>query len=951
MARIIISRDNSGKVTFEDVSVNITENLFFRNEDAEPHRPELLAEPLAPGENSDAVPVPLRDQPVPYDVPYRCLLHENETGVIHVFAILATKKTALTATQGQSTTEQVVEGGKPPYLIDNVTVTDAGGTTTNVPGASSKPGERLPISPGLELAQNAKGVWVVGTPTQPGSYNVTFRVDDAMGQNLQQVQCSLTVNGPGAPPASPRRVSNSRPDSIIAATILAGILATMGGLSAGGVRAVIQRASGTDRETTSPNFISPIEASSPAQNAGLPAFANPGEIRSRDGEKRLRGIIQISTNRYKVPDGITDYFRQYSGWDPAQPAPTACPDSETTTATDAPRTRLGPGPTLRARLGDKVEISFLNEVNEAEFPNTKTTVPTPVQTQGQPSSGGCDKVEGVYPGNDIFPDCFHGSNTANIHFHGTHTNPDGLGDDVFVQVLPQVPQPQNWAAMLDKMFDEFDKKYDGKNPPKWTDLPEDYRDGQMKILEKEHHDLFEKNQELINGGQWPQYFVGAFPNFFEIPDYDADPGKFKAGQAPGTHWYHAHKHGSTSLHILNGLAGAFVIESSAKSGYDYFIRNYYGWGDAYCKHEKIMVFQQFDSDQNLERGPEPERKKALPVFVNGLLKPTISMAPSEVQLWRLVNATEGNSQGVIDGSLWGGAVIGNGPDAGKDPKRFNVMQTAQDGVQFSPDNYKNQPFLNPNAPSGRVPGGLTLASGNRADLLVQAPKTPGLYVFQYGFGNNRANTAILFFVKVEGPADAQPAVPTPAFPTTWVELPKFLKDLPAPDPKSYPNVVQFQWEPLRAKPGPSPAAPHFMINNKQFAQMGEVVDQCMPLDGLQDWVLENYTSEIAHPFHIHINPFQVLEIDTPTANGYATYTPPNNFVWQDVIAIPPALISKDGKQITPGRVRIRHTFVDFPGTFVLHCHILAHEDRGMMQMVRVVRNYPNDCQQTLPAHH
>ena len=42
------------------------------------------------------------------------------------------------------------------------------------------------------------------------------------------------------------------------------------------------------------------------------------------------------------------------------------------------------------------------------------------------------------------------------------------------------------------------------------------------------------------------------------------------------------------------------------------------------------------------------------------------------------------------------------------------------------------------------------------------------------------------------------------------------------------------------------------------------------------------------------------------------------------------------KAQTPGYVRIHQTFQDFPGSFVLHCHILAHEDRGMMQLVRVI---------------
>jgi hypothetical protein len=64
-----------------------------------------------------------------------------------------------------------------------------------------------------------------------------------------------------------------------------------------------------------------------------------------------------------------------------------------------------------------------------------------------------------------------------------------------------------------------------------------------------------------------------------------------------------------------------------------------------------------------------------------------------------------------------------------------------------------------------------------------------------------------------------------------------------------------------------------------------------------------------------------------------------------VINIPAALKDGSNKIIldettkeakTSGYVIIRQHFVDFPGSFVLHCHILAHEDRGMMQLVRVV---------------
>ena len=44
---------------------------------------------------------------------------------------------------------------------------------------------------------------------------------------------------------------------------------------------------------------------------------------------------------------------------------------------------------------------------------------------------------------------------------------------------------------------------------------------------------------------------------------------------------------------------------------------------------------------------------------------------------------------------------------------------------------------------------------------------------------------------------------------------------------------------------------------------------------------------------------------------------------------------EQGKELR-GYVKIRHRFVDFPGSYVLHCHMLAHEDRGMMLLVRVI---------------
>ena len=135
---------------------------------------------------------------------------------------------------------------------------------------------------------------------------------------------------------------------------------------------------------------------------------------------------------------------------------------------------------------------------------------------------------------------------------------------------------------------------------------------------------------------------------------------------------------------------------------------------------------------------------------------------------------------------------------------------------------------------------------------------------------------------------------------------------------------------------------------------------------------------VDHPFHIHINPFQITEffdpnqfVPDPTTNNdlvpkYVTEgkynkdvqclldindpttwkdchnTPQANRIWWDVFAIPSAraVFTTTGTKITqttiPGYFKMRSRFVDFTGQYVLHCHILAHEDRGMMTVVEVV---------------
>ena len=74
-------------------------------------------------------------------------------------------------------------------------------------------------------------------------------------------------------------------------------------------------------------------------------------------------------------------------------------------------------------------------------------------------------------------------------------------------------------------------------------------------------------------------------------------------------------------------------------------------------------------------------------------------------------------------------------------------------------------------------------------------------------------------------------------------------------------------------------------------------------------------SPMAHPFHLHVWPFQVIETSDRR-------TPPSG--WKDVVDVPAG-----------GWVRLRVAFADFAGRTVYHCHILDHEDRGMMGIIEV----------------
>jgi FtsP/CotA-like multicopper oxidase with cupredoxin domain len=107
---------------------------------------------------------------------------------------------------------------------------------------------------------------------------------------------------------------------------------------------------------------------------------------------------------------------------------------------------------------------------------------------------------------------------------------------------------------------------------------------------------------------------------------------------------------------------------------------------------------------------------------------------------------------------------------------------------------------------------------------------------------------------------------------------------------------------------------HYFINGKEFDP--NRVDIRSKLNTVEEWIVRNDSDE-EHSFHVHVNKFQLMSINGQPHSGHGL---------QDTSTIP-----------TKGQLVIRIRFETYTGKTVLHCHILNHEDAGMMAVLEIVR--------------
>ena len=498
------------------------------------------------------------------------------------------------------------------------------------------------------------------------------------------------------------------------------------------------------------------------------------------------------------------------------------------------------------------------------------------------------------------PNCFHGNNTTNLHFHGSHSSPQPPQDYVLLDLKPN-PKTGTPAAGHD-----------------------------------EHG-----SHGVYGSVEYGQY------------QYRVDPFGWK--QPEGTHWYHPHKHGSVGMQVANGMAGAMIIDGP----FDDWLKKYYDT-------EKLMVIQQIAPEENFFT----PTAAAPQILVNGQIQPIITVKPGEVQRWRFVNAT-----------MSSGALINITLPAG-----LQFRQIAMDGVRFSPANYECQPLINfnprnPSFPCTPNPTGsptLRFAPGNRADFLVQMPLTEtakgqGLRVERKLIdiqGDQRGGQRKMLLEREEAlaPGAAEPAlftivvddgiagnertqrrkgiagVSAKTFPTVaeWPPMPAYLRNITDDEVKG--NAVKMTFRQTIAgtdRPWPYNQSPlsQFKIDSRQFDP--NCVNVTTKMGTAAEWTVNNDTV-LPHPFHIHTNPFQLVSVKGVTIRPQGKDKPEP--VWMDTLSMPTATVNPSSPPVDPSTpisittapFVVRQRYEDFTGEYVLHCHFLGHEDRGMMFAVQTV---------------
>jgi suppressor of ftsI len=344
---------------------------------------------------------------------------------------------------------------------------------------------------------------------------------------------------------------------------------------------------------------------------------------------------------------------------------------------------------------------------------------------------------------------------------------------------------------------------------------------------------------------------------------------------PGLYWIHTHPHGESAEQDLDGMSLAVVVD-----GIDRYVPQVRGL------RERVMVVRTLDPPasqvENLRRftdvprrdcGTSGEQAEDFPT-VNGAVRPTIAIAPGERQFWRIVNAQPESFLDLrIEGTSFQVVALDGQPLAYRNPAH--------------PIETMKHVFL---PPAGRVEAiVMGPPAGAHATLKTQCVNT--------GPAGDINAGGVLADIAPHAPQSPMESVPLSSQPPVYKPV-----DVSAVEKAAPQFTVRF-----------TEGHHRFYINGKIFTMDAKPM-VTVHIGSFQRWHVINKTNEM-HPFHIH-----QVHFLTYALNGHAI----SNAVWSDTMNLPPKSSIDTVMDFTDPVIR---------GIAVFHCHILSHEDKGMMAKV------------------